>query len=176
VCTGNLCRSPMAEAMLTTELKRRGCNEVEVRSCGTWALGGQGATQEAIATMANRHIDLSAHRSRALDAQEVRDADLIVAMTSAHIGEVLRLEPSAADKIILLKQISDVVVETDDPADARARLRGLLSAERPLPLRSHDLDDPMGLPAGAYERCASELEVGIVALADVLCRAESSAT
>jgi protein-tyrosine phosphatase len=171
VCTGNLCRSPMAEAMLRGELRRRGCEGIEVASCGTWAIGGYGATAEAVATMAGRSIDLSAHRSRALAEDELRDADIIIAMTSVHVDEIVRAEPSAAPKVVLLKQLNDLAAAARGRRDARARVRSLLEADRPPPLRSHDLDDPMGLPAGAYKRCAEELETGIQVLADVLCDA-----
>jgi protein-tyrosine phosphatase len=168
VCTGNLCRSPMAEVLLRAEVERRGCDEVEVASSGTWAVGGYGATREAIAVMAGRQIDLSAHRSRPLDLGELEEADLIVVMTSAHVDEVLNLAPEVKDKMIMLKELGEMAL-ANDGADARARLAALLGMERPTPRRGLDLDDPMGLPSRAYERCADELEAGVLVLADVLC-------
>jgi protein-tyrosine phosphatase len=169
VCTGNLCRSPMAEVLLRAELEKRGCNDVEVASSGTWAMDGYEAPRHAIGQMANRHIDLSSHRSRPLEAREARDADIIVAMTSVHVEEIERIEPAAISRVVLLKQIADVAIESDDSVEATQRITNLLEAPRPPAIRSHDLDDPMGLPMGAYERCAGEIEAGIRALAAVIC-------
>ena len=168
VCTGNLCRSPMAEVMLRAELKKRGCAGVNVASCGTWAGAGYEATSQAVEVMSGRGIDLAAHRSRPLDPEEVLEADIVVAMTSVHVGEILEAAPQASNKVIMLKEIGAIALTAPD-AEARARVAELLGADRPEGRRGLDLDDPMGLPSSAYERCASELEAGIAALADVLC-------
>ena len=61
VCTGNICRSPMGEAMLRHELAARGCPDVEVTSCGTWGLASQPATPDAVSVLRGRGIDLSPH-------------------------------------------------------------------------------------------------------------------
>ncbi|HVL63790.1 MAG TPA: low molecular weight phosphotyrosine protein phosphatase [Actinomycetota bacterium] len=167
VCTGNLCRSPMAAAMLQSELARRGVRGVRVSSAGTWAGTGNPATPDAVAVLRGRDIDLSRHRSRPLDPEEVERADLVVVMTSVHEREVLALCPEAAGKVVLLKELAEMKV----PADARdpgARVRGLLASPRPERLRRLDLDDPMGLPLSSYGRCAGEIEAGVLALADAL--------
>jgi protein-tyrosine phosphatase len=168
VCTGNLCRSPMAEVMLRAELKKRGCGDVEVASCGTWAGSGYAATSQAVEVMSGRGIDLVTHRSRPLDPQEALDADIVIAMTSVHVDEIMDVAPQVKDKVIMLKEIGEVALSAR-PAEARARVAELLRADRPKGRRGLDLDDPMGLPSSAYERCADELEAGVVALADVLC-------
>jgi protein-tyrosine-phosphatase len=167
VCTGNLCRSPMAEALLRHELTRRGCSNVEVSSAGTWAYDGSEATMHAIKVLAGRHVDLSAHRSRPLVAEEIEAADVIIAMTSVHVREILERVPRARHKVILLKEIPEIAAVP--AADTAARIEALLTATRPHPRRGLDVDDPMGLPRRAYERCAGDLEAGITALAEVLC-------
>jgi protein-tyrosine-phosphatase len=167
VCTGNLCRSPMAEVLLRHELARRGCSHVDVSSAGTWAYEGSGATTHAIKVLAGRDIDLSAHRSRALVAEEVEGADVVVAMTSVHVREVLERAPRARHKVILLKEIPEIAAVSGP--DAAGRIEALLRATRPEPRRDLDVDDPMGLPRSAYHRCAGDLEAGVTALADVLC-------
>ena len=167
VCTGNLCRSPMAEALLRHELARRGCSHVEVSSAGTWAYDGSGAMTHAIKVLAGRDIDLSAHRSRPLVAEEIDAADVVVAMTSVHVREILECAPRARHKVILLKEIPEIAAA---PApNSAGRIEALLTATRPQPRRGLDVDDPMGLPRRAYERCAGDLEAGITALAEVLC-------
>ncbi|MPZ69023.1 MAG: hypothetical protein GEU71_05785 [Actinobacteria bacterium] len=166
VCTGNLCRSPMAEAMLKHELSRRGCTEIEVTSSGTWAGIGDRATSEAIAVLQGRGIDLSSHRSRGFDPAGT--ADLIVAMTSVHVTEMIKQDDALGSRVRMVKELPelDVDLSRDDPEE---RLAALLAAERPAPRRDLDVGDPYGLPFSSYERTVRDLEVGIEVLARVLC-------
>jgi protein-tyrosine-phosphatase len=168
ICTGNLCRSPMAEALMRAELEDRGCELVEVTSAGTWASDGYGATGDAIEVLSAYGIELAGHRSRAVEAAHVEAADLVVAMTSVHLREIERLDPRARAKTLLLKEIVEIAWE-GDASDMAGRLALLLAGTRPKPRRELDLDDPIGLPLRAYERCARELRAGIRALADILC-------
>jgi protein-tyrosine-phosphatase len=112
--------------------------------------------------LAGRDIDLSTHRSRPLVAEEIDAADVVVAMTSVHVREILERAPWARHKVILVKEIAEI-------GGAVRGLDGLLAAARPEPRRELDVDDPMGLPRRAYERCAGDLEGGITALAELLC-------
>lgn len=170
VCTGNLCRSPMAEGLMGHELARRGCRDIEVASAGTWAGLGHHATPEAVRAAAALGVDIARHRSRPLESSELRRADLIVAMTSVHVKEILSVAPEAASKLLLLKQLVETEFRQPPPeASPRDRLRALLTARRPELRRAHDLDDPIGLGYSAYQRCLSELRRGIETLADVLC-------
>lgn len=129
VCTGNTCRSPMAEAIARALVEREDPSPVRtiVRSAGT---GGDGApaTPEAVETMRRRGIDLSGHRSRALTRDLIASADVIYVMTSRHARVVLGIDPRAAERVQLL-----------DPEGA-------------------DVEDPIGSPLDEYERVASNLE------------------
>lgn len=173
VCTGNLCRSPMAEALARSTLAVRGCDGIEFASAGTWADSGSPATPEAIATLRARGIDLDGHRSRPLDPAEIGDADLVVAMTSVHVKEILEAAPEARSKLILLKELAELenLGEGDSP---QTRLQTLLRAGRPEYRRALDVDDPLGLPFTAYERCFEDLRRGIEALAEALCGKDRS--
>ncbi len=163
MCTGNICRSPMGEALLRHELGVRGCDGVEVSSCGTWASAAQAATAHAVSVLGGRGIDLAPHRSRALDAAEMEDADLVLAMTSVHVREIEEMAPAALPRVRLMKEL----VELDLPPGAG--LEALLATTRPAPRRDLDVDDPMGLLPRSYERAAGEIEAGVKVLADVLC-------
>jgi protein-tyrosine-phosphatase len=170
VCTGNLCRSPMAEALLRDELRRRGCRDVEVVSSGTWGIDGSPATPEAVLAVGELDIDLSNHRARSVDVDEVRSADLVVAMTSVHVSEIIQMVPDAEDKVVLLKQLRATEVEPLAADTSRSqRIEALLAGHRPALVRAHDVDDPMGFPVDRYRRTVAELREGIERLADVIC-------
>ena len=170
VCTGNICRSPMGEAMLRHELAARGCEGVEVSSCGTWGLAQQPATPDAVTTLIERGVDLRPHRSRALDRAEIEEADLVVAMTSVHVREIGAEVPEALGKVRLVKELAELELGGEtSPSTPEEGLARLLAATRPPARRSLDVDDPMGLPARAYERAAGEIEAGVRVLADALC-------
>ena len=172
VCTGNICRSPMAEALLRHAWTERNCSEeLEVASVGTWADFGSPATSGAIDAMAARGIELRTHRSRPARPAEIEAADLVVVMTSVHVSEVLEAVPAVKDKLVMLKELPEMAAEVSAEGDASAdeRLASLLRAPRPEPRRALDVDDPIGLPVTAYKRCADDLARGVDALVDALC-------
>jgi protein-tyrosine-phosphatase len=156
----------MAEGLLRFHLERARCDGVEVASAGTWANSGSPATSVAQATMAGRDVDISDHVSRPLTADELEAADIVVAMTSVHVREIAEVAPEAASKVVLIKAVPEM------PAAGGGGLEALLAAPRPEWHRAQDLDDPIGLPFYAYERCARELEAGIEALVEWLCAPE----
>jgi protein-tyrosine-phosphatase len=162
----------MAEVLLRHAAEDAGLN-LEVTSSGTWAVEGEPATFGAVEAMRARGIDLTAHRSRPFDPDEGRNSDLIIAMTSVHLREVDAAMPGSATKTRLMKEVAQLAPEVAAGSDGEtpaARLEGLLAAPRPRWLRRHDLDDPMGLPQGAYDFCAGELEAGVGLLVDFLVR------
>ena len=103
VCTGNSCRSPMAEGWLKHALRRKGLEEeIEVTSCGIGARTGASATPEAILVMKNREVDISAHRSRPCLRDEIVEADIVFAMSQEHYLFLSGLLPGVKDKIKVL--------------------------------------------------------------------------
>ena len=170
VCTGNLCRSPMAEGLLRHSLAERGCNGVEVTSVGTWAYADNPAMPEAVETLRELGIDLSQHRSRAVDEAELNEADVIVVMTSVHIRELKSTVPDVMHKVLMMKELSEITpAQVSDDGTPRERLQALLTGTKPASRRSLDVDDPIGLPRGAYERCGRELQAGVDVLVETLC-------
>jgi len=86
VCTGNTCRSPMAEVIARDELRRRGWAHVRVASAGIAAGAGSAASPEAVEVAAREGLDLSGHRSQPLTRELLGWADLVLAMSPSHLA------------------------------------------------------------------------------------------
>lgn len=91
VCTGNTCRSPIAEAIARREAIGRGREDVDVGSAGTSAWDGAPASDGALLVALERHLDLGAHSARQLTSDLVEGADLILTMGPHHLERVLAL-------------------------------------------------------------------------------------
>lgn len=133
VCSGNTCRSPMAEAIARHLLARQavahggesgpGPVTVLVRSAGTSAGDGEPATVEARRALKKLGIELGRHASKALTLSMIRDADEILVMTSAHLRAVLAMEGEAASKVATIDpggDIPDPIGGTQDEYDRTA--------------------------------------------------------
>ena len=88
VCTGNTCRSPMAEAIARKIAVERGLHDVEAASAGTSAWDGAPASDGALLVGMERNMDLSSHRAQTLTRELVREADLILAMGPHHLERI----------------------------------------------------------------------------------------
>lgn len=91
VCTGNICRSPLAEAIMRRELERASRGDIDVRSAGTGAWDGAPASEGAYLVGLEHGLDLSAHRARLLTRDVVQDADVIFTMARHHRARVQEL-------------------------------------------------------------------------------------
>ena len=136
VCTGNTCRSPMAELLCRKQLANRlGC-EVDalekhgfiVMSGGIAAMAGGRPSAEAVEVMADRQLDLRDHEAQPLNRRMIQHADLILTMTHGHRAAILRQWPEAAERTQLLS--------TSD----------------------QDISDPIGAPRAVYDRCAEQID------------------
>ncbi|MBM7582429.1 protein-tyrosine-phosphatase [Caldicoprobacter guelmensis] len=137
VCTGNTCRSPMAEALFKYLARRSGLEDIKAVSAGLAAIEGDRATPHAIEVMQRRGIDLSDHRAKNVDASLVEEADLILTMTYRHKSILSNMYPQATSKIHVLKEY------VEDGA-----IKGEMA----------EILDPFGKPVEVYESCAIELE------------------
>jgi protein-tyrosine-phosphatase len=91
VCTGNTCRSPMAEGLLREALAARGIDQVTVASAGTGAWEGAPASEGAYLVGLEHGLDLGEHRARLLTREMVREADLMLTMSGHHLARVAEL-------------------------------------------------------------------------------------
>jgi len=108
VCTGNTCRSAMAEGMFKKMLEERtkGNSKIEVISAGISALPGISPTFEAISVMFEQSIDISQHYAQELQEELIKKADLILVMTNEHKEYIHKEFPFAQNKTFLLKKFT----------------------------------------------------------------------
>ena len=104
VCTGNSCRSVMAEGLFKKYLKEAGKADIKVTSAGIMALDGFAPTDETVKVMKDQGVDVSGIRSKRLTEEIVKASDLILVMEDMHKDFILRLVPEAASKTYLLKK------------------------------------------------------------------------
>mgnify|MGYP000903474145 CR=1 FL=1 len=115
VCTGNTCRSSMAEALFKKMLQDLGKqDEIEVESYGIAAIEGQPASENAKKVMEMEGIDIKGHKAKQF-REEVLDADLILAMTQSHKDYILNRFPKAKGKVFLLGEFVGDYSEISDP-------------------------------------------------------------
>lgn len=137
VCTGNTCRSPMAEAIAKKMLAAQmGCDITDLEAAGVIVTsagtsGGMGgATEFAMKAMKKRGLDLSQHSSMSLTSDMIRQADHVFAMTQSHVERIIGMAPDVKDRVTLL-------------------------------LDNQDLHDPIGGAEDQYEACAQSIEQGL---------------
>jgi protein-tyrosine-phosphatase len=133
VCSGNTCRSPMAEYALRSLIDRERPEGAEVISAGTLGLSGQPATRYAAEAGRVWDLDMSPHLNQPLTNELIERADLIFAMAPEHHQKVLELVPEAAGKTYLLKNFPD---ESG---------------------RGDRVDDPIGMALGVYNEVFLEI-------------------
>jgi protein-tyrosine-phosphatase len=117
VCTGNMCRSPMAEAILKEMLTKRGEVGLEVTSAGTDALMGGRATGLAVETMRDKGIDLTGFKSKPVDERLIRESELVLTMTLRQKEEIISRHPAAEGKVFTLKEFAGEcgALDIEDP-------------------------------------------------------------
>jgi len=116
VCTGNVCRSPMAAGFFYDKLLREQAEgSLRVRSAGTWALEGQPASAYALQVMAEHDLDISGHRGRNLTQADVNEAELILVMTLRHKEAIAHDLERSDGKLHLLTAMAGPPYDIQDP-------------------------------------------------------------
>src|SRR3954463_243685 len=139
VCTGNVCRSPMAEGIFRHAVQGRG--NFRVMSAGLGAMEGQPPSLYGVQAVRELGIDISNQRSRMLTPQMVDEADIILGMTHSHLDTVMMLYPHAAEKVFLLREFDET-----------------------LDIFEKDISDPIGGSYEVYLECRDQIEQGIASL------------
>lgn len=102
VCTGNTCRSPLAEALFRGLTKGR--DDIKVASAGTGAYSGQQASKHSVTLARERGVDLSTHRSKAVTIDLIETSTHIFALSRGHLASILDDFPEAEDKVYLVTE------------------------------------------------------------------------
>ncbi|MCF6312542.1 MAG: low molecular weight protein arginine phosphatase [Verrucomicrobiales bacterium] len=143
VCTGNICRSPMAEGLFR-ELVAGDC-AIEVSSAGISVYEGQEPSDHSVEVMRDQDIDITAQRSQMLAPEIVERADIILGMTRGHRDAILSYYPASNEKVFVLREF----------------VKGVDMDSREL-----DVPDPIGMDKGEYERTRNLIAEAMPALLD----------
>lgn len=148
VCTGNSCRSVMAEGLLKKRLKELGKNDIAVRSAGIRAADSLSPTKETIEVMKAEGVDMGGFKSAGITDAMIDEADLILVMSELHKHEVLRRVPAAASKTFLLKEYG----RTDKDEK----------------ITNPEVPDPIGMALPGYKACLAIIKEEIERVAKIL--------
>ncbi len=173
VCTGNICRSPLAEVLLRQRLEPLG---VRVHSAGTHALEGHGMPEEALELVTQGGADSAialAHRARYLVEPYVADADLVLTMAREHRSAVVKMMPAALRRTFTLREFARLAstLSTEEARDAaqtdegsrRDRFAAVLRAVgdqrgiTPAPPEDDDVVDPYRRSRETYALSGAQL-------------------
>lgn len=148
VCTGNTCRSPMAEALARQALANK--SGWRVVSAGLGAVNGHPPSPHAVKAMRALGVDISGHRSQMVTHRLVREASYIFGLTHGHVEGLMYLYPEAAEKTFVLREFDDTLHAFDK-----------------------DISDPIGGPLEGYLACRDQIEQGVTTMLQFLERQET---
>lgn len=149
VCTGNTCRSVMAEHLL----RHHACKQqipIKVASAGLQAFSGDTATEQTMDALAELGLDGTGHRSRRVHPLLLEKYDLILAMTASHKQQLLHLAPELSDKIFLLKEFAERELQGQEPGEWIEKV--------------YDVSDPFGQSLEVYRQSRDEINQAVLAM------------
>lgn len=145
VCTGNSCRSVMAEYLLKSSLAGR--DDVEVLSAGTGVFIRSGASSETLAVLGEKGIDATGHLAQPVNTILLKKSDLIIVMTRRHRSQVLERVPEVENRVYLLKEFADLPMSDED---------------------GMDVPDPIGHARPFYKDCLTQISQAIHKIKDLV--------
>jgi protein-tyrosine phosphatase len=175
VCTGNICRSPLAERLLRVGLAARlglaAADSYHVSSAGTRAWEGSPMDRAAARELRRLGGDPAGFRSRQLVAAHVEAADLVLTATVAHRSVVLTEAPGALRRTFTIREMAGLAATLTPDSDL-ARLVAQAAASRgAAPIDDLDVIDPYGAPARVHRDVADQLSTAIGELVGLMLRA-----
>jgi protein-tyrosine-phosphatase len=173
VCTGNICRSPMAAAMAEALLKSR-VPGLSVHSTGRLS-AGRAPTAPMLEVMSKRGFDLRTHVSTTLDSALDGAPDIVIGMAREHVRDVVDHRPSLFERTFTLKELVRLAAHAGPRLPGEELVAYLRRAGAGRKISTligtsprDDIADPIGGPVEDYERCAAEIEGLVSMLADYL--------
>ncbi len=135
ICTGNICRSAMAEGILKKIVKDKKV-DIQVYSCGIYAEDGEGATYNAIYAAEKYDVDISKHKATNIRNSKIEEMDIILCATKSHKETVIYMYPNLKDKIYTMKEYAKIDNNGQDT----------------------DIKDPWGYDIETYMNCIDEIQ------------------
>ena len=138
ICTGNICRSAMAEKLLKKKVLDNNVKDIEIYSCGIYAQDGDVPTWEAEKVMKEEYnIDMTEHRATNIRNSDIEEMDLILCATVSHKNAVLDMYPNLKEKVFTMKEYVNYSREYHDSMNIR---------------------DPWGYDIETYRSCLGEID------------------
>ena len=135
ICTGNICRSAMAEGMMK-KLAKDNNLDLDICSCGIYAEDGDYATYNAIEAAKYYDVNIESHRATNIRRSRIKEMDIILCATESHKQSVLHMYPELKEKVFTMKEYAKLDNNGQDM----------------------DIKDPWGYDMNVYQNCAKEIE------------------
>ena len=135
ICTGNICRSAMAEGMMKKLAKDNNLN-LDICSCGIYAEDGDYATYNAVEAAKYYNVNIEEHRATNIRRSRINEMDIILCATESHKQSVLYMYPELKEKVFTMKEYAEL--------DKNGQ--------------NMDIKDPWGYDMNVYQNCAEEIE------------------
>ncbi|MFH1191011.1 MAG: L-threonylcarbamoyladenylate synthase [Candidatus Omnitrophota bacterium] len=163
VCTGNSCRSVMAQEYLKKLLQKQQRTDIQVSSAGVIALAGMGASVETREVLAQEGIDAQGHRAQRVTQELVGQSDIILVMEDAHESKILQLAPEAKNRLFLLKEFASSIRNNDT-----INSRGKVSSSKKINGSDLNIVDPIGGSLEFYQEIFLSIKDAVERISKIL--------